>query len=555
MADPQLPFHCRLRAAILVSAAPGQSFAERLENIRDHIRSQGVRGPHMTLRSFRRWLDGQGHPPAYWLKMVAAYLDVPAELISPTREEVAAARLKQQERTSKRSQQSFPVQTEIPGEWWASETVYIVGGGPSAGYHDLTQLQGIVVAVNDSAAFLPHADVVFTASPPWCRHRTQLIQKHSGILVVRTACGPSSVRRWGLPESTILLPLRKRHGTTEQERKAAHNSGQEAIYWAASQGARRIVLIGFDMGEPRHWHGGYEWMAQREVRGFTEEHYPIWIDNMVVTAQDMADVGVEITNANPCSKITAFPYQELPIPRTRPKGAPELDGRLSCVVLIPVGPGHEAYSVDAVRSVIRAWEEDPGPFSSMRLVRVMDTDGRLGRSLVRNKGLDENPADWHFLLDADDEMMPRAFGLVDLNSPATFGAVFLENGKRSKDNLWPVTLDTIRRHGAKGTLSMGCWVRGDLGIRFQDGIPVGQDYDFYMRLPDFVKLNEPLVSIGYRKPRAGGEVNREAVSWLDVCREIVTSYLGPPPKGTSPSAWRPTPLEESIPLTTVGDVP
>ena len=56
---------------------------------------------------------------------------------------------------------------------------------------------------------------------------------------------------------------------------------------------------------------------------------------------------------------------------------------LSCRVVIPVGPGHEDLARDAIGSVLDAWQHGRGPFTDMRVVPIMDTEGVLGRSAAR----------------------------------------------------------------------------------------------------------------------------------------------------------------------------
>src|SRR5690606_13447314 len=100
---------------------------------------------------------------------------------------------------------------------------------------------------------------------------------------------------------------------------------------------------------------------------------------------------------------------------------------LSVSVVVPIGPGHETFAAEAIDTVHRAWRLTRGPFSSLTVTAVDDTSGRRGRSAARNAGVSDEPCDWYFFLDADDLMMPRAFSLVDLASPATFGEIWLNN--------------------------------------------------------------------------------------------------------------------------------
>lgn len=196
---------------------------------------------------------------------------------------------------------------------------------------------------------------------------------------------------------------------------------------------------------------------------------------------------------------------------------------MRCVVVIPVGPGHEVFALDAVASVWMAWGADRGRFTDMSVAVIGDTRGEMGRSAARNLGMDVSPADWHFLLDADDQMMPGAFGLVQPDYPATFGAVCLD-GVIARENRPYVDRAALLEHGARGTLCMGFFVQGDLGLRFDTSLDAGEDFDFYLRLPGFTKVREPLVNIGNSKPSASGPRGRGGLGWVGACDLIVDRY-------------------------------
>ncbi len=191
-------------------------------------------------------------------------------------------------------------------------------------------------------------------------------------------------------------------------------------------------------------------------------------------------------------------------------------------MVIPVGPGHEHLGMQAIASAEHAWQQTRGPFTEMRVRPVFDPDGNLGRSRARNLGLEER-ADWHFLLDADDQMRKYAFSLVDVAQPATFGSVCLD-GHTYRGNVHPVTRETLFERGAHGTLSMGLWVRGDLGLRFDEALDVAEDFDFYLRLPGFVKKREALVSIGYKNPSATGPRGYARIDWVGECNKVIARY-------------------------------
>ncbi len=120
-------------------------------------------------------------------------------------------------------------------------------------------------------------------------------------------------------------------------------------------------------------------------------------------------------------------------------------------------------------------------------------------------------------------MYPNALTLCDTGVDATFGAIMLDR-KPYRQNVWPVTRQTLFEAGAMGTLSMGCFVRGDLGLRFNEEMDIAEDYDFYMRLPSFAKRKEPLVSIGYHLPSAKGPRGYEEIDWIGECNKVIARY-------------------------------
>src|SRR6185369_8553529 len=188
-------------------------------------------------------------------------------------------------------------------------------------------------------------------------------------------------------------------------------------------------------------------------------------------------------------------------------------------VITPVGPGHEEIVRGAIASVEAA---APGPFS-VRHVLIDDLYGNLGRSKARNRGM--VAADWYFFLDADDRMRPDALTLNDFDYEATFGAISLD-GKITKENVQPCGWQEIARHGAFGTLSMGFFCHADVAqeLRFNEDLDAGEDFDFYMRLPNFTKIEKPLVDIGYSLPSAGGPRGYEKIDWVGVCNKVIHDF-------------------------------
>lgn len=90
-----------------------------------------------------------------------------------------------------------------------------------------------------------------------------------------------------------------------------YDSGAAAINLAVQFGAKKIVLIGYDMslgpnGEQR-WHGEH----QKSDNRATGQPFKRMLPSYRNVAKDAKQLGVEIVNANPWSKIDVFPRMNL----------------------------------------------------------------------------------------------------------------------------------------------------------------------------------------------------------------------------------------------------
>lgn len=90
---------------------------------------------------------------------------------------------------------------------------------------------------------------------------------------------------------------------------AGGNSGFQAINLAVQLGARRIVLVGFDMRVDNgvHWHGEH----RTELGNPGLDNVIKWRRILDEAAGDLAGMGIEIINASACSALTAYPIMSL----------------------------------------------------------------------------------------------------------------------------------------------------------------------------------------------------------------------------------------------------
>lgn len=86
------------------------------------------------------------------------------------------------------------------------------------------------------------------------------------------------------------------------------NSGFHALNLAVQFGARRIVLVGYDMQVEAglHWHGAHEGMNNP-----SEQSTARWRRIIDAAAPDLALLGVEVINASAASALTAYPKTPL----------------------------------------------------------------------------------------------------------------------------------------------------------------------------------------------------------------------------------------------------
>lgn len=85
------------------------------------------------------------------------------------------------------------------------------------------------------------------------------------------------------------------------------NGGYQAINIAVLAGAKRILLIGYDMHYPSgksHWHRGHP-MKTPEV------YYSEYAKKFKTAIPQLARLGVEVINCSIGSKLTCFPIMPL----------------------------------------------------------------------------------------------------------------------------------------------------------------------------------------------------------------------------------------------------
>lgn len=193
---------------------------------------------------------------------------------------------------------------EVP-KIWAGETVFILGGGKSLQGMDLSPLKGRpTIGVND--AFRLGADICWFCDCRWYEWEWNKrdLQGFTGLIACATACPCENPLYCERPVYQLL-----RGQPTGIDPRPTHvafnrNSGNSAINLAVHLGAKRIVLLGFDM-KPGHWHDNHAHTPPDAV------YQKLYLPPLYQVNHDLAELGVECLNATPGTALTVFPLVNL----------------------------------------------------------------------------------------------------------------------------------------------------------------------------------------------------------------------------------------------------
>lgn len=153
--------------------------------------------------------------------------------------------------------------------------------------------------INTSFRLAPWADVLYACDLAWWdQHYAEVRDGFKGELWTQTK---EAAVRHGINrvEGRTGRGLCREPGVIHQ----GGNSGYQAIGLAVLQGARRVVLLGYDMqrtGGRSHWHGDHPG-GLRNSSPFTS-----WLQKFGELAADLAADGVEVINATRETALKCF---------------------------------------------------------------------------------------------------------------------------------------------------------------------------------------------------------------------------------------------------------
>jgi hypothetical protein len=197
---------------------------------------------------------------------------------------------------------------EMAPRLWPGATFVIAATGPSFRVEDAdracrSEVRPRFIAINEAALALPAADVAYA-------YHVEFWDKHDGLpdfAGIKFSADPKVAKRY--PDVRVLEftgesgfepePSGLRHG---------RNSGHAAINLAVHLGAKRIVLLGYDMkkdGERIHYYPDAP-KAKRDQHIFDQ-----WLRHLASLEQPLAQRGIQVINCSRETALTTFPRQTI----------------------------------------------------------------------------------------------------------------------------------------------------------------------------------------------------------------------------------------------------
>ena len=155
-----------------------------------------------------------------------------------------------------------------------------------------------IYVINSSYKLAPWADVLYACDEEWWDYYKPEFSGEKWTL------NESAAQKYGL--NLIKYDPSLVFSTDDGLIATGHNSGFQALNLAYLQGARKIILIGFDYrSSSNHWFGQYPGAMNNSP------NMKQWIHHMEKAAPIIAKLGVEVINCSPNSALDCFAKMRL----------------------------------------------------------------------------------------------------------------------------------------------------------------------------------------------------------------------------------------------------
>lgn len=192
----------------------------------------------------------------------------------------------------------------VPREWPGERCLIIAGGESVKGQEALIKaFQGRVIAVKQSVALRPDADVMFIAGKDDGKVCAPFFDMHRGKYLIARG------NYKGVPSRVKVLgrTLIASHLSDDPHEVAGLDAGTSSINLAYLFGASEIVLLGYDMTGGRWLNGKYP----HHLPFPPKEHFRLHMEALAPIAKALTDRGIKVFNCSPISAVTCFEKRNL----------------------------------------------------------------------------------------------------------------------------------------------------------------------------------------------------------------------------------------------------
>jgi len=185
----------------------------------------------------------------------------------------------------------------VPREW-VGERCFILAGGASLQQKAIPKLQGRIIAIKQTAALRPDADVMFVSGRDDPQRCAPYFPLYKGPRIICRSGYP------GFPDRVLCLQRTKADYSSDPTHLAGLDAGSSAINLAALFGVREIILLGIDMT-------GGRWVKKHHLPVIPQRHFDLHIGSLTRMAPALARDGIRVVNCSPVSAVTCFERQPL----------------------------------------------------------------------------------------------------------------------------------------------------------------------------------------------------------------------------------------------------
>lgn len=187
---------------------------------------------------------------------------------------------------------------------WSDRPVVIVASGPSAAGVDLEPARGKarIIALNSSVRLCPWADMVYGCDASWWLHENGL-SDFKGLKIAGEARATQSYQ--DIRTVKVIAHIDTLVWDQPGCIGSGGNSGFQSINLAVLFGARKLILVGYDMqiDGGLHWHGKHP----AGLNNPTAKNVPRWRRAIDGVQPELERLGVTVWNCSPVSALQAFP--------------------------------------------------------------------------------------------------------------------------------------------------------------------------------------------------------------------------------------------------------